>query len=91
MKSNDLEQFSIALSKFATPLNDEQRKKIKSATRVVRGPHADSFETPTDDDLDETFPLPLEHDINQPFDEYSNNDDGNNFAIIHNIFHYDYQ
>ena len=76
MKGNDIEQFSIALTKLATPLNVDQRKKIKSATKVKRGPHSDSFETPTDNDLEQTFPLPSEHDINQPFDEASHPEEG---------------
>lgn len=76
MKSNDLDQFSIALTKLKTPLNDEQRKKVKSATRGIRGPYADSFEKPTDADLEQTFPLPPEHDINQPFDESTHNEEG---------------
>ena len=36
LKANDIEQFSIALTKLATPLNVEQRKKIKSATKAKR-------------------------------------------------------
>ena len=76
LKANDIEQFSIALTKLATPLNVEQRKKIKSATKAKRGPHSDSFDTPTDNDLEKTFPLPPEHEINQPFDENSHPDEG---------------
>ena len=81
MKSNDVDQFCIALSKLATPLNDNQRKNIKSATRSIRGPHADSFEKPTDADLEKTFPLPLEHEINQPFDESYQEDGRDGFTI----------
>ena len=76
MKENDIDQFSIALTKLATPLNVDQRKKIKSATKVKRGPHSDSFDTPTDNDLEQTFPLPSEHDINQPFNEASHPEEG---------------
>ena len=76
MKANDVEQFSLALTKLATPLNIEQRKKIKSATKGIRGPHSDSFDTPTDHELVKTFPLPPEHEINQPFDEASHPDEG---------------
>ena len=81
MKANDVEQFSIALTKLATPLNIEQRKRIKSATKGIRGPHSDSFETPTDYELEKIFPLPPEHEINQPFDEASNPDEGRLFNL----------
>ena len=69
MKENDLEQFSVALSKLSTPLNEEQCKKIKSATKAIRGPHTDSFDKPTNADLEQAFPLPPEHEINHPFDD----------------------
>ena len=76
MKENDLEQFSVALSKLSTPLNEEQRKNIKSATKAIRGPHTDSFDKPTNADLEQAFPLPPEHEINKPFDETSHGEDG---------------
>ena len=91
MKANDFQQFSIALERLATPLNVEQRKKIKSATKSIRGPHTDSFEKPTDADLEKTFPLPREHEINQPFDEATHSEDGINiFIIMHLIYIYIY-
>ena len=86
MKSNDLEQFSIALAKLATPLSEEQRKQVKSATKGIRGPHTDSFEKPTDADLEKTFPLPPEHEINQPFDESSHNEEGTKHYIFLSLF-----
>ena len=76
MKENDLEQFSVALSKLSTPLNEQQRKKIKSATKAIRGPHTDSFDKPTNADLEQAFPLPPEHEINKPFDVTTHNEDG---------------
>ena len=76
MKENDLEQFSVALSKLSTPLNEEQCKKIKSATKAIRGPHTDSFDKPTNADLEQAFPLPPEHEINKPFDVTTHNEDG---------------
>ena len=86
MKSNDLEQFSIALAKLATPLTEEQRKQVKSATKGIRGPHTDSFEKPTDADLEKTFPLPPEHEINQPLDESSHYDEGMRHYIFLPVF-----
>lgn len=76
MKENDLEQFSVALSKLSIPINEEQRKKIKSATKAIRGPHTDSFDKPTNADLEQAFPLPPEHEINKPFDETTHGEDG---------------
>ena len=72
----------MAISKLATPLNEDQRKKAKSATKFIRGPHADSFEKPTDDDLASNFPLPPEHEINQPFDDSSHDGEGKNCIFM---------
>ena len=76
LKENDLEQFSVALSKLSIPLNEQQCKKIKSATKAIRGPHTDSFDKPTNADLEQAFPLPPEHEINKPFDETTHGEDG---------------
>ena len=76
LKENDLEQFSVALSKLSIPLNEQQCKKIKSGTKAIRGPHTDSFDRPTDADLEQAFPLPPEHEINKPFDETTHIEDG---------------
>ena len=76
MKENDLEQFTVALSKLSIPLNEQQCKKIKSTTKAIRGPHADSFDKPTNADLEQAFPLPPEHEINRPFDETTHIEDG---------------
>ena len=76
MKENNLEQFAVALSKLSIPLNEEQCKEIKSATKAIRGPHTDSFDKPTNADLEQAFPLPPEHEINKPFDETTHGEDG---------------
>ena len=86
MKSNDFEQFSIALTKLAVPLSKEQCKKVKSATKGIRGPNTDSYEKPTDSDLTKTFPLPPEHEINQPFDESTYNEEGIQYYFCLKIF-----
>ena len=84
MKENDLEQFSVALSKLSTPLNEQQCKKIKSATKAIRGPHTDSFDKPTNADLEQAFPLPPEHEINKPLDETIHGEDG---RVLFDISH----
>ena len=90
MKANDFDQFSSALKELAIPLNPEQRKKVKSVTITTPGPHTDSFEHPTDAELAKDFPLPLEHEINQPFDESADNEKGNTYDILRGRDNYNY-